>query len=147
MTTRDNGYAALIARLDAAKRLAVSVGVHESEGSASVGALTVAQIAEINEFGLGPPARPAITGWAESRRESAPREIRDRMAAALKARVSVAQALDQLAQFYAGEVQTRISGGTPPPNAASTIARKGSSTPLVDTGTFRASIRGKVIAL
>lgn len=135
----------MIAALDEAGALEITVGVHAEEGAGDEGnGRTVAEVAEANEFGLGVPARPAITGWADENAESFPSRMRAETEAALAAKVSPAQRLDALAQAAAGEIQSRIAGGVPPPNAPSTIARKGSSTPLIDKGQFRSSIRGKV---
>lgn len=134
----------MIEALDLAKDLEVTIGVHEEEGAGDEGnGRTVAEVAEANEFGMGVPPRPAITGWADENRDSFVTRMRDEAAAALRARVSPAQRLDALAQVGAGEIQARIAGGVPPPNAPSTIAKKGSSTPLIDKGQFRSSIRGK----
>lgn len=142
---RDNGYAKMIADLDALGHLEITIGVHAEEGAGDEGnGLTVAEVAEANEFGLGVPARPAITGWADENAETFPTRMREESEAALRARASPAQRLDALAQVGAGEIQAKIAGGVPPPNAPSTIARKGSSTPLIDKGQFRSSIRGKV---
>ena len=49
-------------------------------------------------------------------------------------------ALEQFGAWSKGEIQARIARGVPPPNAASTVKRKGSSTPLIDTGILRSSI-------
>lgn len=134
----------MIESLDLMKDLEVTIGIHEEEGAGDEGnGRTVAEIAEANEFGLGVPPRPAITGWADENRDAFVTRMREQSEAALKARVSPAQRLDALAQVGAGEVQARVAGGVPPPNAPSTIARKGSSTPLIDKDQFRSSIRGK----
>lgn len=147
VTDRDQGYDRMIADLDALARdeLEITVGVHEEEGGGDEGnGRTVAEIAEANEFGLGVPARPAITGWADENRDAFTARMGQELEAALRARQSPAQRLDALAQVAAGEVQAKIAGGVPPPNAPVTVARKGSSTPLIDKGQFRSSIRGKV---
>lgn len=53
-------------------------------------------------------------------------------------------ALDRFGLWAVGEIQQRIADGIPPPNAQSTVDRKGSSTPLIETGQLRASIKHKV---
>lgn len=145
VTDKDQGYRKLMRGLTASTRgIVVSVGVHEEEGGAAeAGGKSVAEVAEMNEFGEGPPARPAITGWADDNESKVLAELRKAQEDCLMAGKSVATRADQLAQKYAGEVQARISGGVPPPNAQSTIDRKGSSTPLINTGQFRSSIRGR----
>lgn len=125
---------------------AITVGIHEEEGAQSEAeGKTLAEIAEINEYGLGPPARPFISGWAEVMREEAMQMLADRMAQAAAAGKSPIAAAEQVAQYLAGDCQANISAGIPPENAQSTQDRKGSTTPLIDTGTLRAAIRGKAV--
>jgi hypothetical protein len=138
----------MLKALDEAKGLAITVGIHAEEGGESDGTTTVEDVANANEFGLGVPARPFIGPWADEKRDEAVRRMRDASAEALHAHKSPAQRLDQLAQVFAGEVQAKIASGIPPENAPATIARKargtGSTTTLIDTGTLRSAIRGKV---
>lgn len=144
----DKGYKALLASLKdctGSNQLEIVVGIQAEEGGASGdGGLSVVEIAEINEYGLGVPARPAIGNWADKKAPEASNQMSLVIQAAIKAKQNPAQRLDALAQRWAGELQGAIAGGTPPPNAPSTIAKKGSSTPLIDEGQFRTSIRGRV---
>ena len=50
------------------------------------------------------------------------------------------QALKSIGVFAKGLVQEKIKDGTFVPNAPSTIARKGSDKPLIDTGRMRQSV-------
>ena len=104
-------------------------------------AVTVAQVAAKNHFGApGVPARPFIT--IALRRKQAP--ITKVVDAALKAvtegRSSGERALELVGLFVQGQIQETISEGVAPPNSPQTIARKGSSKPLIDTGQLRQSI-------
>lgn len=142
VVVKDHGYAAYMANLRKAKSVELTVGLHaeEAEGEAM-------EAAERNEFGSPGgmiPARPAITGWGEENEERVPKEGADQMAKALHAKADPLERLDQLAQKYAGEIQSDIASGIQPENAESTVAKKGSSTPLIDRGTFRSSIRGRL---
>lgn len=139
----DKGYAKMLANLDATGKIAITVGIHSEEGAGDDGGRSIIDIAEANEFGIGVPARPFVSGWADEVQGEAVGRMRDESAAALKAGMSPAKRLDGLAQEWAGEMQGRISAGIDPPNAPATIAKKGSSTPLIDTGILRSSIRGK----
>lgn len=146
VTDKDHGYQKMMRGLDKSTRdIEVTVGVHQEEGGAATpSGKSVVEVAEINEFGEGPPARPAITGWADDNESHVLGELRQAKEEALLKGKSVARRADQLAQGYAGQIQQKISDGVPPPNAQSTIDKKGSSTPLINTGQFRSSIRGKV---
>jgi hypothetical protein len=48
--------------------------------------------------------------------------------------------LQKLGAFGAAKIQDQIASNMPPPNAPSTIAQKGSSGTLIDTGRLRQSI-------
>lgn len=48
--------------------------------------------------------------------------------------------LDTVGSFLAGKMVEKIMSRVPPPNAPSTIAAKGSSLPLVDTGEMMGAI-------
>ena len=141
----DHGFRKLMGSLGLLKRVAITVGVHSEDGGESDGIATVIDVATWNEFGTESiPPRPAITGWAEERVQSVIDRARGILQKAIKTGSSPLAALDRLAQVCAGEIQAKIAGGVPPPNAPSTIAKKGSSTPLINTGQFRSSIRGKL---
>ena len=51
--------------------------------------------------------------------------------------------LDFVGEFLAGKMKEKIMSRIPPPNAPSTIAAKGSSLPLVDTGEMMGAIDHK----
>lgn len=64
----------------------------------------------------------------------------DRTAKMLLSGHSVKRVLNQLGSFQKGLVQKKIVEGSYIPNAASTIRKKGSSKPLIDTGRMRQSV-------
>lgn len=141
----DKGLKSLLKRCQESKSV-ITVGVHEAEGGAAYeGGATVADVASWNEFGTDRiPARPFLSGWFDANIT----KIKSLLKSAgekITQGTPVDQALDVVAQWAAGGVQKGIAQGVPPPNAASTIARKGSSTALINTGQLRSSIRGKVV--
>lgn len=144
---KDTGLKALLARCKASK-LAITVGVHEAEGaSAYEGGATVADVATWNEYGTERiPARPFLSGWFDANQADIQAKLKSAGEKIFKG-ADPRAALDLTAQYFAGQVQKRISAGVPPPNADSTIRQKGSSKPLIGrTGQLRASIRGHVVA-
>jgi hypothetical protein len=144
VTSVDHGLAALLKRVGAANHK-LTVGIHEDAGGAADGDITISDLAAIQEFGLGVPARSFIGAWAEER-EADHKAHLDKLGKAIVKGVvkDAAQGLGQLGQKYVGEVQQRIAAGIAPPNAPATVARKGSSTPLIDTGVLRSSIAARV---
>ena len=58
--------------------------------------------------------------------------------------VSIDQIYEQIALIAQGDVQQNIVNGKWTANAPSTIKRKKSSKPLIDTGKLRQSVRGIV---
>lgn len=145
---RDNGHRALLARLEAPKGT-VTVGIHEAEGGAAAeggGELTVLDVANLNEFGTTRiPARSFIGAWFDETFDRNQEDVRKSSEAVIKGELpSMRVALERLGLKFVGDVQTRIKAGIDPPNAESTIAAKGSSTPLIDTGQLWTSIRHQV---
>ena len=100
----------------------------------------VAEVALYNEFGTDRiPERPffrrAISG---SRPEM--RKIQRKYG-----REDRNKALGLIGAYMQGRVQTSISEFRRPPNAPSTIEAKGSSKPLIDTGTMRTSVAWEIM--
>jgi len=145
---RDNGHRALVRRLQDAKG-AVTVGIHEPEGSeAAEGGdeLTVIDVANFAEFGTeNAPRRSIITDWADEAEEANKEALRRSAQAVVTGELpSVHNALDRVGQKFVGDVQARIRAGIEPPNAESTVEKKGSSTPLIETGQLWTSVRHEV---
>lgn len=107
--------------------------------------VTLAQVAEWNEFGTSRiPARPFIRGFVDDRREDIMTWIKRATERVAKG-VAPEEAFEIVGLRIQSGMQKRIADGVPPPNAASTIARKGSSKPLINTGQLRSSITYKVV--
>lgn len=146
----DRGAKALLARVEAiARKVVIKVGIFAREGEelhkggSESGAITVLDVAIWNEFGTDTiPERSFIRSYYDANRE---RVIGWILAAARSYVLNGdRKAFELVGQKIVGEIQLRIAQGIPPPNAPSTVARKGSSKPLVDTGQLRSSITYKV---
>lgn len=141
VTIKDNGLGALTKRLKGiGKGYTLTVGIHGPEGEATDGGTTVLEVATINEFGIGVPERSFIRDWADQGEARHNEQLRQVAAVVIRGGYTVEVGLGRLGALYQGEIQARISAGIPPPNAPSTIAKKGSSTPLINTGQLRSSI-------
>ncbi len=143
---RDRGLKALVRRVKKARSRAITVGIHSGEGGApTAGGAAVADVASIHEFGLGnSPERSFVRAWAEENESENHDVLRKLGELVVKGRNTVDDGLEKAGVFFAASMQKRIQGGIPPELAESTIERKGSSTPLIDTGQLIGSITHKV---
>ena len=113
--------------------------------------LTVAQIANIHEFGkvihqprmkrvIVIPERSFIRRTVDLYQEAiARREVLLAQGVVL-GKFELRQGLELFGMYVVVLIQQRMANGIDPPNKPSTIARKGSSKPLIDRGQLRQSI-------
>lgn len=146
---RDRGYNALMKRMSGAPAATVTVGIHEAEGSATEneGGMSVAEVATLHEFGLGgQEERSFIRAYVDENVDTIKSDLRKLSQAVVKGTLdSPEQALERFGLKTVGAIQTRISDGRVTPGLKeSTIAKKGSSVPLLDDGILRSSITHKV---
>jgi len=145
----DNGHKALLKRIENS-RVTLTVGIHEAEGGASEGDgdLTVLDVANIHEFGApaaGIERRSMIADWSDEAEERNLADLQKVGEAVVKGSLpSFSNGIDRLGLKFVGDVQVRMREGIPPELADSTVAAKGSSTPLIDTGQLLTSIRHQV---
>lgn len=137
----------------------VTVGVFGSEGETpheataegtKGGGLTCRDLAEIHEFGLGNvPARSFVRAYFDANRERLRDMLGTLMRKAIERAIKSGAPIDdsirtsiftKLGVKMQTEMQARIARGIEPPLDPRTVARKGSSTPLIDTGQLRSSI-------
>jgi len=144
----DHGYRDLLKRMKEANAK-LFVGITEKAGS--VGAkgsegLTVADIATFNEFGTDrTPERSFLRGWFDENEAKSKVMASRMMQSVVAGKRTTRQALEVLGLAFVGGIQQRISKRIDPENAASTIAKKGSDVPLIDTGQLRSAITYVVI--
>lgn len=86
------------------------------------------------------PARP----WLEPGVASATEEVLLTIQDGMEAGSSMDQILEAVGVVAVGAVKVYMTELKTPPNAASTIRKKGSSNPLIDTGAMRQSVTHKV---
>jgi hypothetical protein len=151
---KDKGWAAMLKRLRDIRGGRVKVGVLASSpkggkshaGKSTKDALTqggssgvtVAQLAAILEFGTEDghiPARPAMQTTFDRMHPELVAMGKKLIGAVLDGKMDVRKALGILGAHLANGVKRTITtgAGVPPPNAPSTIKKKGSSKPWVDT--------------
>lgn len=121
----------------------VKVGLPKGSGTHQPSGMPVVQLGAIHEFGSSDgriPERPFLRVAMKKHRAEHNALIRGLAHGISSGREDPVRAVSKLGAVAAANVQETISDGVPPPNAPSTIARKGSSKPLIDTGALRQSI-------
>lgn len=109
--------------------------------------LTVGQVAEWAELGLGQPQRSWLRGWIDKNEDLINNRIDREMEDVIMGRRTAEQSLKRIGVWLQGELQMNIANFPDNeflPNAPSTIAKKGSAVPLIDTGQLRSSISHRV---
>lgn len=107
--------------------------------------LTVIQVATWMEFGTEDvPARSFIRSWFDENEAKLRQELQTLMVTVISGKRTKEQILEILGQRCVASIQERISAGIAPENSPRTVARKGSSTPLIDTGQLRSSIHYRI---
>jgi hypothetical protein len=124
----------------------VAVGVLGSKASTAHGSegLTTADVAAVNEFGLGVPERPFMRQTFEQRLVDIQKLARGLEQRVLQKTMTVDGALQVMGAAAVGYVRATIDSGVEPGNAPSTIKQKGSSKTLVNTGQLKGSISSEV---
>lgn len=133
----------LIEKLKASSQKAVYVGFpaefnEKVDGSDN---FNLASLAAVLEFGNERiPSRPFLRQTLAENQE----KYTTLFVKLFESGVSIDQIYEQIALIAQGDVQQNIVNGKWTANAPSTIKRKKSSKPLIDTGKLRQSVRGIV---
>ncbi len=158
----DRGYARLVKTVFGFQRPKVQVGILEREGGEAkrpgVGqreveaGTTVIQIAEMMEFGFynirgdfEVLPRSFVRAWADENEAQVRELMRRLMLSVVAGKRQKEDIMNILGLFCVAGMQARIAEGIDPPNAPSTVARKGSSTPLINTGQLRSSLSFRLL--
>jgi hypothetical protein len=125
------------------------VGVQGSEASRphAKAELTVGQIATIHEFGTATiPQRSFIRAAIDEYQGAIQKRATLIGTGIMLLKFTIDQGLGLLGEYSVGIMKQRIADRIPPPLRPRTIARKGSSVPLIDSGQLRGSITHKIEA-
>jgi hypothetical protein len=114
------------------------VGIFESQG------LDLVIYATANEFGLGPPERSFLRSTFDQHRRELIKRLNNEKINIVLARKDPERVLSFLGEFLISKIQQNIQSGIGPPNAPSTIAKKGSSKPLIDKARMIQSITKRI---
>ncbi len=149
----DRGWDKIMRELKRTDKSFVKVGVQagtmhkpSSKGSQPTETTNMVIVAVANEFGTkqGIPERSFIRSTTDEQKQNLialkTKAIKD----ITFGKTTVKRELKTIGIYLGGEIKKKIKNLRTPPNSPVTIARKGSSNPLMDTGQLRASIRSKV---
>lgn len=120
--------------------LEVRVGFQAGDAVYDETGADVTEIAAYNEFGTSSmPARPFMRQSFENHEDEL-QKICDTANQTISNGGEAEDALNQIGVFCKGLVQQEIVDGGFEPNAESTVKKKGSAQPLIDTGLMRQSV-------
>lgn len=115
----------------------VLVGIHESAGMVEGEDFSMATLGAVQQFGNDQiPSRP----WLDVGVQSGSKEYLDIISEGVESGLNQDQILNQIGVTAVGYAQQYMTDLQNPPNAPSTVKKKGSSNPLIDTGAMRASV-------
>ena len=122
---------------DYVPRKTVTVGMHE--GGEDRKGISNAGLGAVQHFGsekISVPARPFLDVGVESASD----KYSEIVAAAMKSKQNIDDTLEQIGVIAVAAVQEYMTDLKEPANAESTIKKKSSSNPLIDTGELRQAV-------
>ena len=134
----DDDFERLLGQFEGGDFDAVDIGVLSDEDE------LLRVYASANEFGTRDghiPERSFIRSAIDMNAPQINRRADEVWAQIMDGAITMNAGLGRMGEFIQRLITTRITELKMPPNAESTIARKGSSNPLIDTGRMRQSIR------
>ncbi|MGE7988950.1 hypothetical protein [Lysinibacillus fusiformis] len=126
----------------------IEVGVYGSDDS------YYAMIAAVHEFGITIrkakgsivlPERSFLRTTFDEKNDEWFKFVKKQMPKLLNEQMNARTICERLGAKMVGDIQIKLTQLSDPPNAPSTIAQKGSSNPLIDSGGLRMRITYKVV--
>lgn len=124
---------------------AKGAAMHEDAKHEDGQPMSNADLALVHEFGADRvPERSFIRAAFDANRERYIEQFKTLIGAVYDRKLTLRRALGLLGQQASSDMRNKIRAGIPPPNAEATIARKGSSKPLIDSGQLINSVSYEV---
>lgn len=150
VTDRDKGFKKIVKSMKDLGLKGVNAGI--PEGAPSVKGVSVAEYGYWNETGVKAkgsgwkiPPRPFMRGWVDSHKEEIKSFMQSLAQRIADGKTDSDTALKVLGIYAESGIRKHIKSGSFTENAPSTVKQKGSSRPLIDTGTLRNSIRYEIV--
>jgi hypothetical protein len=137
----DRGWMKFQTNIQQLQRQGVKVGLRSTAGSHN--GVLIVDYAVFNEFGTSKiPARPFMRRTADQSRQFLAPFVSALTQRMIQNNLSVSQVMNQLGLFYQDKIRNTIRSSPTwaVPNAPSTIKKKGSSVPLIDTGAMLGAV-------
>ncbi len=127
-----------ISRMTKLRATRAALEAHEKRHGGSLDVVTTASIAASHEFGTdSTPERPILRPVVDGNRLEYRKLVRRLWDKVCALEITIEGALVVLGSRIESDVKRWITDGPHLPNSPATIARKGSSRPLIDTGVMR----------
>ena len=140
----DRGAKALLQRLGQKPRVKVGIlGTDAIQIHRETPDLTVVDVATKHEYGVGVPRRSFLRDYVDENKADLQRMVRNTGKVIIQGK-NPCEALGALGNEIVGQIIDRILAHIPPENSEDTKRRKGSDTPLKDTGQLVSSIHSVV---
>lgn len=134
-----------LAEIEKLKTLRVKIGFQQGKEQEDDGT-DLCDIALWNELGTSSiPSRPFMRDAVDKHRDEIDKFLDQQFSLLAKGKTTAEMMMKSIGVFVKGLVQQEIVDGTFEPNAPSTIKRKESDKPLIDTGKMRQSVNFVVI--
>ena len=128
------------AEIEKLKKLQVRVGFQRGDATEEDGTALV-DIAAWNELGNEHvPSRPFMRDSVDKHKDQINAFLKNQLVLLAQGKTDANKILNAIGVFQKGLVQKEIVDGEFAPNAPSTIRKKKSDKPLIDTGTMRQSV-------
>ena len=128
------------AEIEKLKKLQVRVGFQQGTAQEEDGT-DICDVVMWNELGTSStPSRPFLAMSVDDNADKINAFLKGQLKLLAQGRTTAEGILKAIGVFQKGLIQEKIKSGDFEPNAPSTIAKKGSDKPLIDTGTMRQSV-------
>lgn len=141
----DNRIPRIIMELEKLNHLRVRVGIFGDAGSE--GDITIAEVANINEFGTRNghvPERSFVRSTYSEKIGEWSNFARRLTGQVATGTITAEEAYSKMGARMARDIKRKVTTLSSPPNAPATIEKKGSANPLIDTGHMREAITWRV---
>ena len=144
VTDKDQGWRRIEKDIKALRGFSVEVGIM---GNDSVEGVSVIDYATYNEFGTSRiPARPFMARTYEENAVDTLKYLEFMAGQMIDGKMNAMGVLNDLGNYYEAKIKQTIVAAKSwaVPNAASTVAMKGSSSPLIDTGRMLGAVKYEI---